>query len=486
METLMHVIGGRPVTPEASQWDNVVNPASGEILGRVPLDDAHALSLAVETASAAFGPWADTPVLQRARVMFKFHELMDRHRNDIARSVTTEHGKTLPDATLEVARAMEVVELAASAPSLLKGEVLAGVSRGVDTMLIRTPLGVVAGITPFNFPAMVPLWMIPPALVSGNTFILKPSERTPLTSLFMMDLWAEAGLPAGVLNLVLGGRSAVDQILMHPDIKAVSFVGSQPVAEYIYRTAAAQGKRVQALGGAKNYHIIMPDAHIPKTVDALMGSAFGSAGERCLAGSVAIAVGSAADTLVPALREAIRQWQVGPGLDAGSDMGPVIRPESRERIAGYIQKGVEEGAVLLEDGRQNPVEQPGFFLRPTLFDGVSSSMTIAREEIFGPVLSLMRAPDLTGAVKLANASQFGNTATIYTESGASARYFRDHIEAGMVGVNIGVPAPVAIFPFTGWKHSFYGDLHATGMDALRFYTEEKVVISRWWGDNQPE
>ncbi|AUW93906.1 methylmalonate-semialdehyde dehydrogenase (CoA acylating) [Sulfobacillus thermotolerans] len=485
MATLKHVIGGERITPTANQWEDVINPATGEMLGTVPLDDTHALDRAVQRAAEAFEAWATTPILQRARIMFKFHDLMTRNQADIARSVTIEHGKTLPDASLEVARAIEVVELAASAPSLLKGEVLPDVSRGVDTMMVRTPLGVVAGITPFNFPAMVPLWMIPPALVSGNTFVLKPSEKTPLTSLLMMELWEEAGLPPGVLNVVLGGRSTVDQILTHPTIKAVSFVGSQPVAEYIYRTAAAAGKRVQALGGAKNYHIVMPDAHIPRTVEALMGSAFGSAGERCLAGSVAIAVGSAAERLIPTLRQAIRDWKVGSGLDETNDMGPVIREQSRERISHFIRTGVEEGAALLEDGRENPVAAEGFFLRPTLFDEVTSTMTIAREEIFGPVLSLMRAPDLKTAVDMANQSQFGNTATIYTESGAAARYFRDHIEVGMVGVNIGVPAPVAIFPFAGWKHSFYGDLHATGMDAFRFYTEEKVVISRFWGTEQP-
>lgn len=477
---LDHIIEGQPTAARATVWDPVYNPATGEIIAEVPLDDAMAVDRAVAVAGKAFESWAKTPVLTRARVMFRYRELLERHRQELVALVTEEHGKVLSDADGEVGRGIEVVELAASAPSLLKGEILPDVARGVDTAMLRVPLGVVAGITPFNFPAMIPLWMLPPAIVAGNTFVLKPSERTPLTSVRLLELLQEAGLPDGVVNLVHGGRGVVNAILTHPDIRAVSFVGSQPVAEYVYRTAAGAGKRVQALGGAKNFHIVMPDADLSRTVEALMGSAFGAAGERCLAGSVAIAVGGVAEPFIEAMRDAASRLKVGPGTDPSSEMGPLIRDSHRNRVRGYIERGVAEGASLILDGRFGPYPRQGFFLGPTIFDEVAPNMTIAQEEIFGPVLSIIRQPDLPTAVAVANQSPFGNTATIYTESGGAARYFRDHIQAGMVGVNIGVPAPVALFPFAGWKHSFYGDLHATGMDALMFYTERRVVTSRWW------
>lgn len=477
---LQHVIGETQVSAQANRWDPVYNPATGEIIGEVPIDDDNAVNHAVEAARSAFSSWAETPILERARVMFRYRDLLEAHHNDLAEMVTREHGKVLSDAYNEVGRGIEVVELAAGAPSILKGEILQGVAHGVDAMMLRVPLGVVAGITPFNFPAMIPLWMVPPAIVSGNTFVLKPSERTPMTSLKLMELLKEAGLPDGVVNIVHGGRTVVDRILNHPGIRAVSFVGSQPVAEHVYRTAAAAGKRVQALGGAKNFHIVMPDADLVKTVEALTSSAYGSAGERCLAGSVVIGVGGVADELVEAMRDRAKHLVVGDGTDPATEMGPLIRDVHRDRVAGYISRGLDEGAKLVVDGRAHPMPSQGFFLGPTLFDHVTDDMSIAREEIFGPVLSVMRQPDLEQAVAVANRSDFGNTATIYTRSGASAQYFRDHIQAGMVGVNIGVPAPVAWFPFSGWKHSFYGDLHATGTDAFLFYTERRVMTSRWW------
>lgn len=478
-DRLCHWIEGREVTPHSVEWAPVYNPATGEVLQDVPLEDPEALARAAEVAQAAFRGWAATPVLQRARVFFRYRDLLEQHHERLARSVTEEHGKTLEDAQAEVGRGIEVVELATGAPSLLQGQVLTSVARGVDTELVRCPLGVVAGITPFNFPAMIPLWMLPVALVSGNTFILKPSERTPRTAMLLARLLDEAGLPAGVLNVVHGGRKMVDGLLEHPAIQAVSFVGSQPVAQHVYRTAAFHGKRVQALGGAKNFHVVMPDANLDAAVPALMGSAFGAAGERCLAASVVLAVGDVADTLVGRLSSAVDALRVGPGMDPDTGMGPLIRREHRDRVRSYIDQGEREGAVLVRDGRSTAVPQDGFFLGATIFDQVSPEMTVAREEIFGPVLSVIRVPDLVEAVATANRSRFGNTASIYTRSGQAAQYFRDQIEAGMVGVNVGVAAPVAIFPFSGWKDSFYGDLHATGRDGYEFYTEKKVVTSRW-------
>lgn len=476
---LTHYIGGRAVAGQASTWEAIYNPALGTAIAEVPLDDRTAVDQAVQAAHAAFPDWAATPILERARIMFRYRDLLVRHRDDLQALVTREHGKIASDAANEVGRGIEVVELAAGAPQLLKGELLHQVAHGVDVYASRVPLGVVAGITPFNFPAMIPLWMIPPALVSGNTMVLKPSERTPLTAVLLYELLMEAGLEPGVLNIVHGASVVVDALLPHPQVRAVSFVGSQPVAEHVYRTAAQHKKRVQALGGAKNFHVVMPDANWDRSIEGLAASAFGSAGERCLAGSVAVAVKDAGDQLIDAMVRRIRTMRVKDGQDPDSEMGPLIRERHRDRVLDYIKLGVAEGARLVYDGREHPVPASGYFLGPSLFDGVQETMRIAREEIFGPVLSVIRVDTLEEAVALANRSRFGNTATIYTQSGGAARYFRSHIQAGMVGVNIGVAAPVAWFPFAGWKDSFYGDLHATGTDAFMFYTERRVVTERW-------
>lgn len=474
-----HWIGNREAAPiDFRESAPVYNPATEEMLAEVPLDDRESLAEAAVKAEEAFKAWSATPVLERARLFFRYRELLEAHRGDLAMSVARENGKTYHDAFAEVGRGIEVVELAAGAPTLLKGEILTEVAHGIDTTMVRAPLGVVAGITPYNFPAMIPLWMMPLAVVSGNTFLLKPSERTPMTALMLADLLRQAGVPDNVFNIVNGGKPIVDGILSDPRIRAVSFVGSQPVAKYVYQTAAAAGKRVQALGGAKNYHIVLPDADLKATVDALIGSAYGAAGQRCLAASVVVAVDPIADPLIDALTAAGDRLAMGPGTDPSVDMGPVIREHHRERVLSYIAAGEKSGAKLIRDGRQG-VPDRGYFVGPTLFDQVTSEMTIAQEEIFGPVLSIIRAGSLAEAVETANRSRFGNTASLYTRSGASARYFRDHIQAGMLGINVGVAAPVAWFPFSGWKESFYGDLHATGRDGIEFYTEKRVITTRW-------
>ncbi len=456
----------------------VYDPATEEVLTEVRLDDTDNLERALASAQGAWAGWRATPILERTRVFFRYRQLLEEHRQQLAESVSRENGKTLQDAFQEVGRGMEVVELAAAAPTLLKGEILTDVAHGVDTTLVRVPLGVAAGITPYNFPAMIPLWMMPLAIVAGNTFVLKPSERTPMTAMRLVELLSEAGLPDGVLNLVNGGKQIVDGLLSDGRVRAVSFVGSQPVAHYVYQTAARAGKRVQALGGAKNYHVVMPDADLDSTVEALVGSAYGAAGQRCLAASVVIAVDPIGDVLVERLKDRGDELVLGRGLESSTEMGPLIRAEHRQRVLDFVAAGQAAGAELVRDGRQRLPEQ-GFFVGPTLFDRVQPDMTIAREEIFGPVLSVMRAPSLEAAVELANRSRFGNTASLYTRSGGAARYFRDHIEAGMLGINIGVAAPVAWFPFSGWKESFYGDLHATGRDGLEFYTEKRVITERW-------
>ncbi len=456
----------------------VYDPATEEVLTEVRLDDTDNLERALASAQGAWAGWRATPILERTRIFFRYRQLLEEHRQELAESVSRENGKTLQDAFQEVGRGMEVVELAAGAPTLLKGEILTDVAHGVDTTLVRVPLGVAAGITPYNFPAMIPLWMMPLAIVAGNTFVLKPSERTPMTAMRLVELLSEAGLPDGVLNLVNGGKQIVDGLLSDGRVRAVSFVGSQPVAHYVYQTAARAGKRVQALGGAKNYHVVMPDADLDSTVEALVGSAYGAAGQRCLAASVVIAVDPIGDVLVERLKDRGDELVLGRGLESSTEMGPLIRAEHRQRVLDFVAAGQAAGAELVRDGRQRLPEQ-GFFVGPTLFDRVQPDMTIAREEIFGPVLSVMRAPSLEAAVELANRSRFGNTASLYTRSGGAARYFRDHIEAGMLGINIGVAAPVAWFPFSGWKESFYGDLHATGRDGLEFYTEKRVITERW-------
>ncbi len=477
---LPNLVNGNWVDSKTSETLPIPNPATGEELARVPLSTAVEVREAADRAKAAWPGWRDTPVIERVQVLFRLKTLLDKHLEDLTRSVTAENGKTLDEARGEVRRGIEVVEFACGMPSLMQGASLGNVSRGVDTVMWRAPLGVVAGITPFNFPAMIPLWMSPIAIATGNCFIHKPSERTPMTSNMIAELWLEAGLPAGVLSVMHGAKAVVDALLTDPDVSAVSFVGSQPVAAYVYSTAAAHGKRVQALAGAKNFVVVTPDANMEQAADIVLSSAFGNAGERCLASSVVIAVGSASETLTPLLIERARVMRVGDGGDSATDMGPVIRAEHCARIEGYIEQGLKEGATLALDGRAEGDERgSGYYLRPSVFTDVRPEMSIAREEIFGPVLSVMSAADLDGAIATANRSRFGNAAVICTTSGKAARAFQMGIEAGMVGVNVGVPAPVAWFPFAGWKQSFYGDLHATGMDAVNFYTERKVVTSRW-------
>jgi malonate-semialdehyde dehydrogenase (acetylating)/methylmalonate-semialdehyde dehydrogenase len=456
----------------------VLNPATGELLARVPLSSEADVDAAVQAAAGAFPMWAATPVVTRTRVLFRYKMILEERLEDLAQIVTRENGKTINDARGEVRRGIEVVEFACGAPTLLMGDTLPDVSHGIDCETFRVPLGVVAGITPFNFPMMVPHWMFPIAIVCGNTFVLKPSERTPLTAVRVAELLTEAGLPAGVLNVVHGAHEAVDGLLTHSGVAAVSFVGSQPVAEHVYRTAAAHGQRVQALAGAKNHLVVMPDADLDQSVDAIISSAFGAAGQRCLAGSVVVAVGSVGDELVDRLTQAAAALRVGDGGDSATEMGPVVRSTARERITNYIERGVVEGAHLICDGRTDGPDA-GFFLRPTIFDDVRPEMSIAQDEIFGPVLGIVRAPDFDTALDVVNASRFGNAASIFTRSGAVARAFRQRVGAGMLGINIGVAAPMAFFPFAGHKQSFYGDLHATGKDAVAFYTEQKVVTSRW-------
>jgi malonate-semialdehyde dehydrogenase (acetylating)/methylmalonate-semialdehyde dehydrogenase len=422
----------------------------------------------------------DTPVVERVQPFYRFKALLEKYANEIAAILTTENGKTIEDARMEVRRGIQMVEVACGMPTLMMGDSSNDVSRGIDSRTVREPLGVCVGITPFNFPAMVPMWMYPFAIACGNTFILKPSEKVPLTPTRCTELLKEAGLPDGVFQIIHGGRETVDALLHHPLVKAVSFVGSTPVAKYIYTTSAARGKRVQALGGAKNHLVVMPDADMPKTVEAVISSAFGAAGERCLAGSVLVPVGEAAEPLLKLLTERTEAILVGDGSKEGIGMGPVVTNDHRKKILGYIEKGVQEGARIRCDGRARAKEGEGYFVGPTIFDHVRPEMTIAREEIFGPVLSVIRADTLDDAIELVNSSEFGNTTSIFTQSGKSAREYQSRVEVGMVGVNIGVAAPMAFFPFAGWKNSFFGDLHAHGKDAVYFYTEQKVLMTRWF------
>ena len=472
-------IGGRFVEPGSEEIDPIYDPATGETIALLPHSTREEIDDAVASAKRAFPEWADTPVPERAQVMFRFKQLLEDHFEELSMLVVRENGKTLPEARGEVRRAIEVVDFACGAPTLLQGTNLDQIADGIDEQLVRFPVGVVAGITPFNFPMMVPLWMMPLALVAGNTFVLKPSQRTPLSSMREAELLVEAGLPEGVLNVVHGAKDSVDALLRHPDVDAVSFVGSAGVAKYIYATGAANGKRVQALGGAKNHLLVMDDADLPKTVTALISSAFGNAGQRCLAGSVAVGVGSVGDELVRELREQAAALRIGSGAEPDTDMGPVIREERRKELIGYIEEGEEVGAALALDGR-GVGPSDGFFMGPTIFDRVTPDMRLWKEEMFGPILSVERADDIDEAIRVMNASPYGNAASIFTTSGANAREFRRRAEAGMLGVNIGVAAPMAFFPFTGWKSSFFGDLHATGLDGLRFYTRQKIVTSRWW------
>ncbi|MCC7487714.1 MAG: CoA-acylating methylmalonate-semialdehyde dehydrogenase [Burkholderiales bacterium] len=480
-------IGGKRQPAAGTRSGEVANPALGKAIRRVPFCSAADIDAAVKAAAAAYPAWRDTPPLRRARVMQKFLQLLQAHQRELAGLVTEEHGKTLPDAMGSVQRGIEVVEFACGIPHLLKGEHSENVGTDVDCHTVRQPVGVCAGITPFNFPVMVPLWMFPVAIACGNTFVLKPSEKVPSASLRMAELFGEAGLPAGVLNVVHGDKEAVDAILDHPGIAAVSFVGSTPIAKYIYQTCAASGKRVQALGGAKNHAVVLPDADLEFAADALIGAGYGSAGERCMAISAVVAVGAAGDPLVALLRKKAGALVVGPGDKEGVDMGPLVTRQHRDKVAGYIESGVAEGASLVMDGRGQkvPGHESGFFLGATLFDRVKPGMKIYRDEIFGPVLSVLRADTLEEAIRLVNANPYANGTAIFTESGGAARRFESEIEVGMVGVNVPIPVPVAFYSFGGWKNSLFGDLHVHGVEGVKFYTRTKVITSRWPHQDTP-
>jgi len=462
----------------------IFNPAAGLGIAAVALADASVVDRAVAAAKAALPGWSDTPALKRARVLFKFKELLETHFDEIAALITREHGKTLSDAKGELTRGLEVVEFACGIPQLLKGQHSDNVGGGIDNWSLRQPLGVCAGITPFNFPAMVPMWMFPVAIACGNTFVLKPSERDPSTSLLLAELFERAGLPPGVLNVVQGDKEAVDALLAHTDVAGVSFVGSTPIAEYIYTEGTRHGKRVQALGGAKNHMVVMPDADLDLAADALIGAGYGSAGERCMAISVAIVVGGVADTLVGKLAARIRALKVDGGDAAGADMGPLITAAHRVKVQGYIEDGVRAGATLVVDGRglRVPGRERGFFLGPCLFDHVTPDMRIYREEIFGPVLSIVRAPDFAAALELVNGHEFGNGAACFTSDGRVAREFTRRVKAGMVGINVPLPVPMAFHSFGGWKRSLFGDHHIYGEEGVRFYTRYKSVMQRWPGN----
>jgi malonate-semialdehyde dehydrogenase (acetylating) / methylmalonate-semialdehyde dehydrogenase len=478
---LGHFVAGREVAGTSGRQGAVHDPATGDVRGHVAYASGAETQAAIAAAEAALPAWSALPPLQRARILFRFKALLETHLDELARLITSEHGKVFSDARGEVIRGLEVVEFACGIPQMLKGEFSESVGTGVDSWSQRQPVGVCAGITPFNFPAMVPMWMFPVAIACGNTFVLKPSEKDPSCPMRVAQLLRDAGLPDGVFNVVNGDREAVDTLLTDPRVQAVSFVGSTPVAEYIYRTASAHGKRVQALGGAKNHMVVMPDADTDNAVSALMGAAYGSAGERCMAISVAVAVGDAAEPLIAALRRQLQQLEVGAGRDEGVEMGPLVTREHLERVRGYVDLGVQEGAKLVVDGRSLRVEghENGYFIGPCLFDDVRPSMRIYREEIFGPVLCVVRVPDLATALKLVNEHEFGNGTAIFTASGEAARTFTQGVQAGMVGINVPIPVPMAFHSFGGWKRSLFGALHVHGPDGVRFYTRLKTVTSRW-------
>ena len=478
---MAHFIDGAPVAGASGRWSEVFDPACGDVTARVPLASKAETGRAIAAAAAAFPKWAETPPLRRARIMFKFKELIERHADEISALISSEHGKVFSDAKGELTRGLEVVEFACGMPQLRKGECTEQIGSGIDSWSLRQPLGVCAGITPFNFPAMVPMWMFPVAIAAGNTFVLKPSERDPSTSLFLARLLAEAGLPAGVFNVVNGDKEAVDALLTDPRVAAVSFVGSTPVAEYIYATGAAHGKRVQALGGAKNHMVVLPDADLEQTVDNLVGAAYGSAGERCMAISVAVAVGEVADTLVARLAERARALKIGPGSDPAAEMGPLVTRAHQDKVRGYVDLGVAEGAELVVDGRdfKLPGHERGFYLGGCLFDRVTPSMRIYKEEIFGPVLCVVRVPDFESAVNLINAHEFGNGTAIFTRNGNAAREFARRIQVGMVGINVPIPVPMAFHSFGGWKRSLFGDHSVHGPEGVRFYPRLKTVTARW-------
>ncbi|NGO89295.1 MULTISPECIES: CoA-acylating methylmalonate-semialdehyde dehydrogenase [unclassified Halomonas] len=480
-----HFINGQRSEGTSGTAQDVFNPATGQVTGRVALASAADVDTAVQAAQAAFPAWADTPPIRRARVMFKFLELLNTHKDALAEAITKEHGKVFTDAQGEVARGIDIVEFACGIPQLLKGDYTEQVSTGIDNWTVRQPLGVVAGITPFNFPAMVPMWMFPIAIAAGNTFILKPSPLDPSASLMIADLLQQAGLPDGVFNVVQGDKDSVEALIDHPEVKALSFVGSTPIANLIYERGAKHGKRVQALGGAKNHMVVMPDAHLDKAVDALIGAAYGSAGERCMAISVAVLVGDVADKVVPMLTERAQALKVKDGMQLDAEMGPIVTRQAHQRITGYIEKGVAEGAQLIVDGREfdgaNAGEgcAEGFWMGGTLFDHVTPDMTIYKEEIFGPVLVCVRVPDVATAIQLINDHEFGNGVSCFTESGSVAREFGRRIQVGMVGINVPIPVPMAWHGFGGWKRSLFGDTHAYGEEGVRFYTKQKSIMQRW-------
>lgn len=477
---LKNFINGEWVTAKSTVYEDVPNPATGEILAQVPLSNEDDFQLAVDAADEAFKTWSKTPVPRRARLMFKFQQLLVEHWDELAEIITIENGKSFSEARGEVQRGIENVEFASGVPTLMMGDTLPDIATGVESSMFRYPLGVVGGITPFNFPMMVPAWMFPMALATGNTFILKPSERTPLLANRLAELTVEAGFPKGIFNIVHGAHDVVNQILTHEQVKAVSFVGSEPVAKYVYQTAAAHGKRVQALAGAKNHSIVLPDADLDLTVRNITSAAFGSAGERCMAAAVVVAVGDVADELVERLKKAADDIKVGNGLEENVFLGPVIRESHKEKTLGYIKSGEESGATLVRDGRLDAhVDESGYFVGATIFDHVNTDMKIWQEEIFAPVLSIVRVETLEEAIALTNQSEFANGACLYTDSAKAIRHFRDNIDAGMLGINLGVPAPMAFFPFSGYKKSFYGDLHANGKDGVHFYTRKKVVTAMY-------
>jgi malonate-semialdehyde dehydrogenase (acetylating)/methylmalonate-semialdehyde dehydrogenase len=480
-----HYIAGQAVAGTSGRHQDVYNPATGAVSGQAALASKAEVDQAVAAAQAAFPGWAGTSPLRRARILFKFLELMNQHRDELARLITAEHGKVFTDAQGEVTRGIEILEFATGIPQLLKGDYTEQVSTGMDNWTLRQPLGVVAGITPFNFPVMVPMWMYPVAIATGNTFVLKPSPIDPSPSLLMAELLKKAGLPDGVFNVVQGDKEAVDALIEHPDVKAVSFVGSTPIANYIYETGARHGKRVQALGGAKNHMVVMPDADLDQAVDGLIGAAYGSAGERCMAISVAVLVGDVADKIMPKLIERTKALKIKNGMELDAEMGPIVTSVAHQRISGYIEHGAKEGAKLLVDGRgfkgaaAGAGCDQGFWLGGTLFDHVTPEMKIYKEEIFGPVLSCVRVPDFGTAVKLINDHEFGNGVSCYTRDGHVAREFSHRIQVGMVGINVPIPVPMAWHGFGGWKRSLFGDMHAYGEEGVRFYTKQKSVMQRW-------
>lgn len=480
MTTTGHFIDGQHVKSDEEKTQFICNPATGLISGAVALATKTDVDRAVESAKNAFPAWSEVPPIRRARVMNRYLGLLNKHKEALATAITKEHGKILSDAKGEVDRAIDIVEFSCGIPSLLKGDYTDQVSTGIDNWTMRQPLGVVAGITPFNFPVMVPAWMYPIAIAAGNTFVLKPSPLDPTAPMLTAELMSEAGFPDGVFNVVNGDKDAVDCLIAHPDVKAISFVGSTPVANYIYERGASQGKRIQALGGAKNHLVVMPDADVDKAVDALMGAAYGSAGERCMAISVAVLVGEIGDQIVARLKDRIADLKVGNGLVSTNEMGPLISEAAMYRVMSYIDSGVAEGAKLIVDGRpRNKADQTGFFVGATLFDHVSPDMRIYKEEIFGPVLACIRVESLGRAIELINNHEFGNGVSCYTQDGNTAREFSRRIQVGMVGINVPIPVPMAWHGFGGWKRSLFGDLHAYGNEGVKFYTKQKSIMQRW-------